>query len=115
LNPLTKTKARDLGAYITDTTLGATYKIKKTTKDAQKPRLKVPKGYAIKTKHKFRDYKIVKGKRKQMENTWIEKKNKRLDTLGEINKVQVLARIKKMKNMSSKSSQVNTKSKSIFI
>ena len=98
LNPLTKKKAKDLGSYITDTTLGATYKIKKTKKNALKPRMKVPRDYADKTKHKFRAYRIVKGKKKKMVNTWIEKRNRRLDTPGEIERVQVLARITKMKN-----------------
>jgi len=105
INPIKKNKAKDLGSYVTDTTLSATYKIKRTNKDALKPKIKVPKGYNVKTKHKFRDYKIVKGKRKMLNSTWIEKRNKRLDTPGEVKKVTSLAKIKKMQTPFKKKSK----------
>ncbi len=79
--PLTKIQAKRLGSTIVDGTLSRTFKIKKVGKAK-------PKKAKLKTrsfqKHKFRRHRIVKGKRKPLKNTFIEKKGRFLiDTIGE--------------------------------
>ena len=96
--PLTKAKAKDLGAWLTDHSLARTFKLKQTNKEAQKPKLKVPASYFSKTKHKFRDFRKVKGEKIPLKNKWIEKKGKfLLDTRAERNKITLLAKLSKLK------------------
>ena len=40
-------------------------------------------GYYSQNKTKFRDFALFKGKKRKLENKIIEKRNRRLDTLGE--------------------------------
>lgn len=87
IKPIAKNKARDLGAFVTDQSLGATFKIVKTKKIAKPPRIKVPINYFSSTKAKFRSP-IRKGKQKPVKNLFIEKRKHRLDTLRETKKIQ---------------------------
>lgn len=87
-NTLSKSNAQDLGAYITDTSLAATFKLKRATKQAQQSKLNIPKGYFAKTSFKYRDYKIRNKKRIPLQNSWIEKRGYRLDTPNETRSIQ---------------------------
>jgi len=78
----TKRGAMNRGAYAVDRTLSNKFKVKKvsTRKTKKAPHV----GYFKDTQHKFRDYKIRKGKKIPLDNIWIEKKGKpRIDTWGE--------------------------------
>jgi hypothetical protein len=88
INPITKTQAQNLGSYVTDTSLAATFQLRKTSKTAREPKLNIPKGYFRSTITKFRDYKI-KGKSKiPLKDSWIEKRKHRLDTKLETKSIQ---------------------------
>ena len=101
VNALSKSNAQSLGAYLTDTSLSTNFFIKKTMKESRPPKLLFPKGYFIGTQHKFRDYRIRKGKRIPMKNKWIEMKGlPRLDTESEIRKIGLLSRLSKLKRKS---------------
>ncbi len=94
--PITKSKARDLGAFVVDQSLGATFKIIKTKKTAKTPRVKVPRDYFGVTKTKYRSP-IRKGKPKPVKNLFIEKRKFRLDTLREVKKIQAARLIADLK------------------
>jgi len=94
--PMTKSAAQDLGARIVDNTVSAMFKIEPITqtKTVKGKKKKVPKpfgerelqrgdNYFKRTMGKFRNYMIRKGRRIEMQNKWIEKKTKRIDTRGE--------------------------------
>ncbi|KKM96638.1 hypothetical protein LCGC14_1176130, partial [marine sediment metagenome] len=85
INPLRKSRALDLGSFVTDQSLAATFKISKTNVKAKPPKIKFPKGYFLRTNKKFRA-KLIKGK--PVKNLAVEKKKFRLDTLREVNKIQ---------------------------
>ena len=92
LNSLTKAKAKDLGAWLTDHSLGRTFKLKGTMSIAKKPKLKVPGSYYSKTRGKFRGFRISKGKKIKLRDSYIEKKGKYLlDTRSEKKKITLLA------------------------
>lgn len=95
--PLEERKAKDLGAYVTDRSLGATFKIVPTKSIPKKSRLNIPSGYFGLTRDKFRDYKIVKGKRVKLNNTYIEKRGKRLDTPEEVKKITVAKKMAELR------------------
>lgn len=78
---LPKNRAIRFGALVTDRNLGATYKIKKDPKG--KVRIKDIKQFKPNTKI-FRDFKISKGKKVPLKNTWIEKRGSRLNTRTEL-------------------------------
>lgn len=85
IKPIRKSRALDLGSFVTDQSLAATYKISRTNIKAKPPKVKFPKGYFGRTNKKFRA-KLVKGK--PIKNLAIEKRRFRLDTLREVNKIQ---------------------------
>lgn len=88
--PLPKDKAQDMGSKVVDNTLSANFKIKKAGKKAsKKSSVNVDPFYWETRGYKFRDYRISKGKRKRMDNKWIEKKNFRLDTPREVDQISV--------------------------
>ncbi len=95
--PLSKQAAKDLRAYIADTSLARTARIKRTKGKPKRPRLKVPKGYAKRTVKKFRTYQIIKGKRKPLpKGKVIERSRNLLDTRQEKRKIGVRRRIKQI-------------------
>jgi len=105
--PLRKTRAKNLRNYITDTSLSRTADLKKTNRKPKKPVLKVPAGYAKRTKNKFRTYKIVKGKRVPLKKgRVIEKRTKLLDTRQEKNKITLRKRLKQLEKRSIKKKKV---------
>lgn len=95
--PLTKAKAKDVGAYMIDHSLAATWKIKKTSKMAEKKVLETPSGYYARTSRKYRANKIRKGKKVPMKDKWIEKRGKRLDTRDEVRKITLAKKIKEVR------------------
>ena len=82
INPLTKAKARDLGAFLTDKSVARTFKTKQSGTLAQKPKLKVPSSYFKKNIKKFRGRK-VKGKVQPIKRVAIEKRKFGIDSRGE--------------------------------
>jgi hypothetical protein len=99
--PLTKAKARDLGAFLADRSLARTFKLKQTGKVAKKPKLKIPASYYSRTRKKFRDFRRVKGKKIKLRNKFIEKKGKPLlDTRAERERITLLAQLARLKKKS---------------
>lgn len=94
---LSKTRAKDLRNYVTDTSLARTARIKKTKGKPGQPKLKVPTGYSRKTSKKFRRYKVIKGKRQPLpKGKVIERSRNLLDTRQEKKKITLRRRIKQL-------------------
>lgn len=92
--PLTKKRAEDLRNYVLDTSLARTGSIRPTKGKVGKSKLKVPVGYAARTKKKFRSFRRVKGKKKSITTgKIIEKRKNILDTRAEKNKITLRKRI----------------------
>ncbi len=92
--PTSKKRARDALFWTLDQSLATTGRLKQTNKKAGKLKIKIPLNYAARTRSKFRNFKIVKGKRIVTPNKWIERKGKaRLDTLRERQKITSLSLI----------------------
>lgn len=110
--PLSKSKAKDLMAFILDHSLSASGKVRgqkgkvsdviqtdfdpRSFQDTQRPRTKdkrrgvrVPVGYFARNKRKFREFKIKRGKRVDTKDDFIERRSRRLDTFGERNKISL--------------------------
>ena len=103
--PLSKSLAQSLGAFVTDRSLSAQFKLKPTSKKAKTTKLNFPKNYFTSTRNKFRDYKIRKGRKVPMKNQYIEKAGRRLDTLSEkkqIRAAKLIASIRKPKKTKKK-------------
>lgn len=114
--PVTKSRAEDIRNYLLDTSLSATGFIKPTKKPAGKTRLKVPVGYASRSKKKFRDYRWKKGKKIKLKpGKKIELRGRRLDTRPEVKRIHLLKRIaqikKKVKKKVVKRKKVEKKTK----
>jgi len=86
--PLTKEKARDIATFVTDKSLAATWKVKKTGKLAKKPVRIVPNKYFLRNQAKYRSFKKVKGKEVAISNSGIERRKFRLDSGPEVRKIQ---------------------------
>ena len=99
--PLTKELAEDAREFVLDTSLSATGKIRKVkgrpATSVQEADINFPRGYSNRNINKFRKFKQVKGKRRRLVNTVIEKRNRRLDTLGEISQIKGAGRIAQIK------------------
>ncbi len=94
--PISKTKALNLSSFIVDHSTSAFGKIIRTTKKAQKPLRKIPKGYFKRTIKNYRLFKIVKGKQVPLKNAFIEKRAKRINTLGEKQQLSAARALKKL-------------------
>ncbi len=104
--PLTKERAKDLGSSVVDTSLSRRFKIKPTGGKPKKGVLKAPSRNFDKTKRKFRNFRIVKGKRVPLRNTFIEKRGRALlDTRGEKQGITLRRRIKQLNAKAKKSKQ----------
>ena len=97
LLPLSKQQAQSLGSYMVDTSLSRTFKLKKTPKKPQTPRLRFPKGYFLQKRHKIRGYRIKKGRRVPLRNKFIERNPFLLDTRQEVKKITLMKRLAQMK------------------
>lgn len=105
---LKRSHAEDLGSYIQDTSLGRTFKLKKSTKLPKQPRLITPPNYFDRIgKRKFRESIIRRGKEIKTPDRFIEKgrkgQNFLLDTIEERKKIKVLARLAQLRKRSRKS------------
>jgi hypothetical protein len=87
---LTKVEALKLGSKITRETLVASFKISKSPQFIAKKKNQV----YVPSKEIFRSYKIVKGKKIPLANTYIQKASKRLGTMGERKQIQKARRVK---------------------
>ena len=97
LPPLNKNRAEDLRNYLTDTSLARTAEIRKIKQKPKEIKLNVPLGYASRTSNKFRDYRIVKGKKVTLPNSRvIEKAKYGLDTRQEVKRISLEKRIKQV-------------------
>lgn len=81
--PLTRAQALDLGSYITDNSVGARFKIQRTRSVASPLNDIRIANYFNRSKDKFREFRVKRGKRVGTPNIFIEKRNRRIDTLGE--------------------------------
>jgi len=86
-----KQRAEDVGAYFTDISLPAQFKVKKSKKKPSvKEQFLIPPNYFRREGFgKFRSYQIRKGKKIPLKNIYIEKRNRRLDTRGEVQKIHL--------------------------
>ena len=87
--PQEKGKAIKLGAKITKATLASTFKIKPT-----KVLIIGKETKFIPSEKLYRTYKVVRGKQIPLENTWIEKRTKRLTTKEEKGLLQSKRKVK---------------------
>ncbi len=101
INPITKQKALDIGAFVTDRTLSQQYKIVKTNKNAKNPKIKVPRSYFGVTRNKWRG-KIVKGKEQPIKDKIFERRKAAIDTLGEKRKLRAARLIADLKKKAQK-------------
>ncbi len=96
--PLTKGQAQDLSSDIVDRSLANTLKIRRANAEAKKPNFNIKRGYFDKTRNKFRDFRIRKGKKIALKTTYIEKRGKpRLDTLSERQKLTAAAYVARLR------------------
>ena len=86
-NPITRLQALNLGSEVVDKTLSARFFLRKTKKKPINPSLRIPQRYFGFNSNKFRDYRVVKGKKKLMKNTYIENASFRLDTNSEVKRI----------------------------
>jgi len=97
--PLSRPNAKRLGSTIVDTTLSRTFKLKPIKKKPSRPVLRTSR-YKPK---KFRTFRIVKGKRKPLKDTFIERKGKALiDTRGEKRGLTLRKGLKQLRKRSTK-------------
>ncbi len=112
--PLTKTRAKDLRNFISDTSLARTSSIKPTKGKPEKPKLKVPRGFAKRTKKKFRTFRVTKGKRKSLPRGKVIERGKfLLDTRQEKRKITLKRRIAQLSKVPKRKpmKQITTKKK----
>jgi len=96
--PIKRRQARDLGTFVIDRSLSATFKIKPAKSPAQNPRTVIPNRYFDRNIQKLRPYKIKKGQKILTVDQFIEKRRFRLDTSREVQKIQaakVIASLRK--------------------
>jgi len=86
-----KKRAEDVGAYFTDTSLPAQFKVKKSKKKpSKKEQFIIPPDYFRREGFgKFRTYQIRKEKKVSLKDRYIEFQNRRLDTRGEVQQIHL--------------------------
>ena len=98
---MSRRHALDRGAYFIDNTTAATFRLRpKSGKKRETPR-SFERGHFIDAREKFRDFKIKKGKNIPLMDAFIEKRGRRIDTLGELTGLS-LARLKKQTSLNTK-------------
>jgi len=97
--PVTKKDAMNLGAYAVDESLGRTFTIKPTKQKAMPKSFGIPSNYYDSTMSKFREFRVQKGQKKQLSNTFIEKASYMIDTEGERKKISVAQRVAEIKKV----------------
>ncbi len=83
--PLTKSQAKDRGSFVTDHTTANTFKLKATGRTKKPGKLtKGEAGRFIRTRKKFRQFRVKRKKKIVLKNKFIEKRGRpRIDTRGE--------------------------------
>jgi len=95
--PLDEQGAKDLRNYITDTSLSRSALITPSRNRPGRINIRFPRGYAAKTQGKFRDYRIVKGRKIPLaRGRVIELSRNALDTIQEKNRIDLFKRIKQL-------------------
>jgi len=90
---LTKSKALKLGSERVKETLAASFKIMETP---QKVTIK-RKGFFTPSTNTFRSYKIVKGRKVPLTDTFIQRRGKRLSSSSEVREIQGRRKTKKVR------------------
>lgn len=121
-SPLTKSKAKDVRNFVVDRSLGRTGEIRPTSKKAKKSSLRIPRGFASKSRSKFRKVRKFKGKKIPLKRgRVIERSKNLLDTRSEKKKISVRRFIKqlnaprKRKITRTKTKSTRTKTKNISV
>ena len=94
--PLTIDRAKNLAAWITDRTTSRTWKVIRTKKNPQHPKIRAPRNYFGITKQKWRD-KIIKGKKVQGKNLKVERTKFAIDSFGEKKQLSAAREIKRLR------------------
>lgn len=94
--PLMENIARDLGSWVVDNTLSAEFSIKKAKGKPRPPKVIVPNNYFNRNTFKFRNFIMKQGKVIPLKNKYIERKERRLDSVGEVRNITI-ARLLKQK------------------
>lgn len=87
--PIRYEDALDYGAFIVDRSLPAQFSIKKASGKPSKLDIKIPQNYFKLQGYKFRPYKVIKKERIPLQRQFIERSPYRLDTSGEVQKIQL--------------------------
>ena len=96
--PTIESQALDTRDFLIDTSLARTGKIEKVNKAPQNPEFDIPVGYSQAAQRKFRNFKIVKGKRVPLpKNTVIELNTNLLDTPQEVKRIGLAKRLKQIR------------------
>jgi len=111
-----KQRAEDVGAFFTDTSLPATFKVKPSKKKpTKKEQFSIPSNYFTREGFgKFRTYQVRKGKKVPLKNTYIEFQNRRLDTRGEVQKIHLEKALAENRKRLIKKQQINTNLNKMF-
>ncbi len=112
--PVSKRQALNIGSFITDTSLSRQFSIRKTKKKAVRPKINVPPTYWKFSRQKFRTYQIKKGKKKPLKNTFIERRQYGLDTVGEVRKITAANRLFRLRKKSKRIRNINKSMNKIF-
>lgn len=91
---LSRQRALDFGAFIADNTIAGQFRIKKSKGKMKPTPINAPQNYFNFNRAKFRAVKIRKGVRIPIKNRFIEKRNRRLDTVGETQQITAARFIK---------------------
>ncbi len=108
---LTRKRALDFGSFVSDNTIAAQFRIKKSKGKIKRTPIPTPQNYFNFNRSKFRSFKIRKGKRIPLKNRFIEKRNRRLDTIGENQQITAARFLKQRRgafgNISGTTKQLN--------
>ncbi len=101
--PISKKRAEDLRNVLIDQSLSRQGKIKGSVSKPSKAHLKAPLGYSKRTRHKFRKYKVRKGKRIPLKHgKVIEKRKYFSDVASERKRLTLLKKIAQMQRIASR-------------
>lgn len=89
VDPVTEQDALNLGAFAVDNSISARFNIRKTKGTPRPLRNLAAINYFNQNRDKFRRFKRRKGKKIALKNTFIERRGRRLDTIGETNQIKI--------------------------
>ena len=112
--PYTKRGARDFIARVIDNTISAQGKVTPLKKKVSSKKIKKGDGYYEENQSKFRAFKLFAGQKIPVKNKIIEKKEYRLDKIGEQNKITVAQHMARSSKRAAGLPTRKKKSSSIF-